>query len=297
MSKIMVLAETGFGKSLSLVGNPEVGILGLNPKTTYVISATSKPLPRRGSQILFPVTTLPELIAGTNRKARRIITNDAYDAAKALEFFATNKSPITDIALDDSNYFMQDYFMDKALQTGWDAPKKVGHFMAKLFTAMEKLDKMGINVWLFAHYETYSKNTGGDISFRMKTTGKSVQDYITPEGKMDVVLYGKDMFNPTTKVMERVYVTNKDGEFPAKSSPGMFSELYIPNDCAIIKKAVDEYYIKEKELEAEMMAEMGIVPTPEVVQQPVTEPAPQPEADTPPQFVAESNPPENQTTS
>lgn len=280
MSKIMVLAETGFGKSLSLAGNPEVEIIGLNPKTTYVVSATSKPLPRRGSQILFPVTTYPELVAGTNRKARRIITNDAYEVAKILEFFVANDSPITDVALDDSNYWMQDYFMEKALQTGWDAPKKIGHFMGKLFAAAEKLDKKGINVWFFAHYEDYKKNNVGEISYRMKTTGKAVQDWITPEGKMDVVLFGKKVFNATTKKQERIFVTNDDGEFPAKSAPGMFPELYIPNDCSIVKAAVDDYYNKEKEFEAELMKEAN------------AEPAQNP----PPLESKETNTPETQTT-
>ena len=48
MAKILILAKSGFGKSTSIGEIPELGIKGLDPKETYLISCVNKPLPFRG---------------------------------------------------------------------------------------------------------------------------------------------------------------------------------------------------------------------------------------------------------
>ena len=62
MPKILVLADSGFGKSSSIGKNVDenrgIDIKGLNPENTYIVSVTSKPLPFKGSNALFPVTSL-----------------------------------------------------------------------------------------------------------------------------------------------------------------------------------------------------------------------------------------------
>ena len=50
MAKIMILAKSGFGKSTSIGEIPELGIKGLDPKATFLISAVNKPLPFRGAK-------------------------------------------------------------------------------------------------------------------------------------------------------------------------------------------------------------------------------------------------------
>ena len=45
MARILVLAESGFGKSTSLGAIPEYDIKGLDPKETFYITATNKGLP------------------------------------------------------------------------------------------------------------------------------------------------------------------------------------------------------------------------------------------------------------
>lgn len=65
--------------------------------------------------------------------------------------------------------------------------------------------------------------------------------YITPEGKFEIVLYGKTLFDNKEKKSVRVFVTNFDGEYPSKSPVGMF-DLYIPNDLGYVIDKVEEYY-------------------------------------------------------
>lgn len=113
MSRILVLAKSGFGKTFSMGNIPELNHKGLQPKETYVISITSKPLTFPKSSSLYKVTTKDKLQEGN-----RVITNDPESIAQILEMLL--KSPFKNIVVDDFNYLMQDYYMDNALKGGWD---------------------------------------------------------------------------------------------------------------------------------------------------------------------------------
>ncbi len=236
MSKILILAESGFGKTTSLGRNLEIGIQGLNPKETFLITCTNKGLPWPGwkkqytpatpdgkGNLIMNASRTPELIP-------KMISN------------AGNREDILNILLDDSNYVMQDYYMSKALSTGYDVFKKIGSFMGAIFIASENIssDKHFI---MMAHYEEYKNSNLDSISFRYKTTGKMVQDYITPEGKFEIVLYGKQSIVEVEgkKTILKQFVTNFDGQFPAKSPQGMFPDLYIPNDLGYVIERVNAY--------------------------------------------------------
>ena len=233
MSKILILAKSGFGKSTSIGEIPELGLKGLDPKTTYLISCVNKPLPFRGANKKFVVTT-PNNPTGGNR----VITNDAEVVAKIINMLA--KSPYKNIVLDDMNYMAQDYYMKNALKGGWDTPKKIGYNTGLVFDAINNIpeDK---NIICLAHYEEYKDKNGDSISYRYKSTGNMVDQYITPEGKFEIVLYGKSSFDEKEKKSIREFVTNDDGVYPAKSPIGMF-DLYIPNDLGLVVDKIAEYY-------------------------------------------------------
>ena len=233
MSKVLILAKSGFGKSTSIGEIPELGLKGLDPKTTYLISCVNKPLPFRGANKKFVVTT-PNNPTGGNR----VIPNDAETVAKIINMLA--KSPYKNIVLDDMNYMAQDYYMKNALKGGWDTPKKIGYNTGLVFDAINAVpeDK---NIICLAHYEEYKDKNGDSISYRYKSTGNMVDQYITPEGKFEIVLYGKSSFDEKEKKSIREFVTNDDGVYPAKSPIGMF-DLYIPNDLGLVVDKITEYY-------------------------------------------------------
>ena len=243
MARTLILAESGFGKSSMIGPNPEIGIWGLDPKITYVISATTKILPFENSLNVFPVTTYEKLIGG-DTKGRKINTNSASEVAKII--LALIPTPIQHIVVDDTNYLMQDQYMKDALKSGWDAPKKIGYQMGLLFDAIEQASQQGKEIYVLAHWETYKKKNDSTISYRMKTTGNMVAEFITPEGKFENLFFGDESFDERTKVVKRFLVTNKDGTWPAKSAPGMFP-LHIPNDLGYIAKKVSNYFNGVKE--------------------------------------------------
>ena len=233
MSKVLILAKSGFGKSTSIGEIPELGLKGLDPKTTYLISCVNKPLPFRGANKKFVVTT-PNNPTGGNR----VITNDAEIVGKIINMLA--KSPYKNIVLDDMNYMAQDYYMKNALKGGWDTPKKIGYNTGLVFDAINNIpeDK---NIICLAHYEEYKDKNGDSISYKYKSTGNMVDSYITPEGKFEIVLYGKASYDEKEKKSIREFVTNDDGVYPAKSPIGMF-DLYIPNDLGLVVDKIAEYY-------------------------------------------------------
>lgn len=235
MAKILILAKSGFGKTTSIGSIPELDIKGLNPKETFIISCVNKPLPFRGGKSLYKITTTANIAQGN-----RIITNDAKEIANIIHILANPKSPFVNIVLDDMNYPSQDFYMKNALKGGWDTPKQIGYNMGLIFDAINEVpeDK---NIICLAHYEEYKDKNGDSISYKYKSTGNMVDAYITPEGKFEIVLYGKASFDEKEGKSIRQFVTNDDGVYPAKSPIGLF-DLYIPNDLGYVIEKIKEYY-------------------------------------------------------
>lgn len=235
MSKILVLAPSGFGKSTSVGHIPELGIQGLVPEETFLISVTSKDLPFKGSKGAYPICAPGDLKSG-----RRVITDDP----KAIDVILTQliTSPFKNIVWDDSNYVMQNWYMANALAKGWDAPKQIGFFMGKIFDAIEKLDAAGKNIIILAHGES-TPGVDGRIYMKYKATGKMVDEYLTVEGKVDVTLIGISRYDATEKKAVKEYLTNENESYSSAKSPvGMFDSLFIPNDLGLVVKKVNEYY-------------------------------------------------------
>ena len=241
MAKILVLAASGFGKSTSIGAIESLGIKGLNPEQTFVVSCTTKPLPFPRSAQLYKV--VEGLNPPTAEAGNRVICNDAGWIAKCIDYVIRKRPEIKNIVIDDMNYIMQDYYMANSLKQGYDTFKKIGKMMADVFGAIEKSST--VNFICMGHYEEYRSSAGDDMSYRFKTVGKMTQDFITPEGKFDIVLFGKQSYNAQAEEGKKVtkqFVTNYDGQYPSKSPVGMFDSLTIPNDLGLVISKVDAYY-------------------------------------------------------
>lgn len=115
--------------------------------------------------------------------------------------------------------------------------------MGLIFNAIKKIPETK-NIICCAHYEEFKDKNGDSISYKFKSTGKMVDDYITPEGNFDIILFGKQSFNQETKKPVKIFIKEFDGEYPAKDSLGVLDSLpdEIPNDLGIVVKAIEEYY-------------------------------------------------------
>lgn len=125
------------------------------------------------------------------------------------------------------------------------APKQIGFDMGKLFKIIEKFEGEGKNLIVLAHGEDVPK-PGGRIYTKLKTTGKMVDEYVTPEGKFDIVLVGTSKWDSTNKKSIKQYITNENEDYSSPKSPvGMFKELYVSNDLGPIIRTINAYYAGE----------------------------------------------------
>lgn len=232
--RIGVYADSGFGKTSSMGLDPKKDIEGLDPNETYLISMTSKDLPFPGSRGKYKVTTVDNLKGGNRIIARN--AQDVIDAMKALIV-----SPYKNIVWDDANYTMQDWYMANALSKGWDAPKIIGFNMGQIFDLMEQLHLAGKTVIMLAHPQ-YINEPDGRQKVAMKTTGKMVDEYVTPEGKLDMVILGKSRWDAVTKTNVKEFITDETESYSGLKNGGVPLPLHMKNDLGKIIEIAEAYY-------------------------------------------------------
>lgn len=234
--KNLILAPSGFGKSTSIGKIEELGIKGLNPKTTFVISTRARGLPFKNSHKDYKTISSP------NEEGNRIITNSPSKIAKIIKFLASKNSPFTDIVIDDYNFTMQDYYMKNSLVGGFDTFKTIGRDQYSIYEVMNTaFEGPSKNLWVLAHPEITPD--GVREKWVMKTVGKITRDSITPEGNFDMIFLGLSFWDDIENKVKKVFITNEHELVSgAKSWIGMFDSLEIPNDLGYIKNKINEYY-------------------------------------------------------
>lgn len=225
MASIAVVGESGTGKSTSVGPLEEIGIKGLDPKETVFINVSGKDLPFRGWKKLYS----GKLSEGGNY----VQTSDAKIIAEVVLYVSENRKEIKNIVVDDGQFIMGFEFMRRAKEKGYDKFSDIGHNMAKILEATRNT-REDLNVFYLWHPEIVNGVT------KMKTVGAMIDQYLTLEGLFTVVLYTKVSKGNDNKIKYE-FVTNNDTQYPAKSSVGMFNELYIPNDLGYVLDKINEY--------------------------------------------------------
>jgi hypothetical protein len=226
MASIAIVGKSGTGKSTSYGNFPELGIEGLNPKETAIFNIANKDLPFRGWKKLYT--------GKVNEGGNYLETSNADTIHKAINYISSNRADLKNIVIDDSQFIMAFEFMRRAKETGYGKFADLGVNMGKVIEAARNA-RPDLKVYFLWHPEQ-DKETG----YKMKTVGVMVDAYLTLEGLFTVVLYSKVSKGDDNK-MKYQFVTNYDGEFPAKSPIGMFKDMYIPNDLGFVSKSIDKY--------------------------------------------------------
>lgn len=226
MPSIAIVGKSGEGKSTSYGQIPELGIEGLNPKETFVVNVGGKDLPFRGWKTFY---------TGTNPGDGNYFAESNADLiAKAIKHISDNRPEIKNVVIDDGQFIMGFEFMRRAKETGYGKFADIGVNIAKVVEA-SRVARPDLKVYFLWHPE---RDSAGAL--KMKTVGKMVDDHLSLEGLFTVVMYTKVERGADNKVKYQ-FVTNNDGEFPAKSPFGMFKDLYIPNDLGKVSAQIDKY--------------------------------------------------------
>lgn len=226
MSSIAIVGKSGTGKSTSYGNFPELGIKGLNNKETVIVNVSGKDLPFRGWKRLYT----GKITEGGNYYE----SSDAEKISKLIIHISDKRTDIKNIVIDDAQYVAAFEFMRRAKEVGYSKYADIGVNLGKVVEAARTTRK-DLKVYFLWHPENDREN-----GYKMKTVGNMVDNYLTLEGLFTVILYTKVSKGNDNKIKYE-FVTNHDGEFPAKSPIGLFSELYIPNDLGTVSNLIDSY--------------------------------------------------------
>jgi ABC-type dipeptide/oligopeptide/nickel transport system ATPase component len=216
---IGIVGATGTGKSTS--------IKHLDPKTTYIINTAKKELPFKGSEKLYN----PE-----NKNYKEI--DEITEITRQIKLISDKAPHIKNIVIEDSNYMMAFRMADKANEVGYTKFTVMAKDMVDLFREARRL-RDDLKIFYFSHPETI-EDSGEIVGYKMKTSGKMLDNQIVLEGLFTICLYTH--VEDTKEGANYYFVTNRYKKYPAKSPSGMFDEIKIPNNLQIVANSIDEYY-------------------------------------------------------
>lgn len=196
----LILGKSGSGKSTSL--------RNFNPNEVALIQVIRKPLPFPGASAWQPlVTDDHDKIIRASRKTQRKV-----------------------IVIDDFQYMLANEFMRRSAEKGFEKFTEIGRHTWDVFDALLKLPD-DVRVYILSHTE---ESEAGQI--KMKTIGKMLDEKITLEGMVTIVL------RSVVQDGHNFFSTRNNGSDTTKAPMGMFEDDMIDNDLAAVDAAICAYY-------------------------------------------------------
>lgn len=207
----MILGKSGTGKSTSL--------RNLDPAATLLIQVIRKPLPFRSAG-------WTHYHRDTNKTGNVFVTESWADIITLMR-----KTQRKVIVIDDFQYLMANEFMRRSDEKGYDKFTDIAKHAWEVLTVASDLAP-DVRVYILSHLEE-DATTG---AAKIKTVGKMLDEKITPEGLVTIVL--------RTVVDGGVYqfATRNSGNDTTKSPMGLFDADRIDNDLAAVDAAICGYY-------------------------------------------------------
>lgn len=176
----------------------------------------------------------PEQVSVVNVLGKPFPFRNKLNAYRSDDYGAIDnyikKTPKSSIVVDDSTYLMTNEFMRTAGQSGYQKFTTMAQNFNAIVNVARDLPDDKI-VYFLGHLE---RDADGHEKF--KTIGKLLDEKVCVEGIFTIVL--------KTVVQDGHYYfsTQNNGSDVSKSPMGMFSDILIDNDLAMVDKAIREYY-------------------------------------------------------
>lgn len=223
---VVILGPSGSGKSTS--------IKNLDPKETMVLAleTINKTLPFKGSRKLY------------NKENKNYFAlKDYSQIISYMESASKNLPNVHNIIIEDATYIMRTEFFDRATEVGYQKFTDLADHFRKIIAKGTTL-RDDINVFLVLHSEPVTES-GDVVGYKVATVGKLLDEKYNPLESVTVTLFAKPKFdedgNPQFGFWTQKRKVN-GVELPCKTPDGMFKEEFIPNDLALVVKAMNEYY-------------------------------------------------------
>lgn len=224
MGKILiVVGPTGSGKSRS--------IKNLDPAKTVVVNVLKKDLPFKGSRALY------------STQNKNLANLDKWDDVVGfIEHISSSQPHITTLVIDDARFIVEKELFRRAKETGYGKFTEMAAHFQKIIETAENA-RGDLNVVLMLHDDDVISD-GAVVAKKVKMSGKMIEDHYNPLEVVPICLYCKPSMEKTSTTYQ--FYTHKcmvgTAEIPAKTPEDMFTENTIPNDLALVFKAMDEYY-------------------------------------------------------
>lgn len=207
----VILGKSGTGKSTSL--------RNFDPATTMLIQVIRKPLPFRAPGWSY--------YDKENSPTGNIFVTEKWDTIILL----MRKTQRKVIVVDDFQYLLANEFMRRTDERGYDKFTDIAKHAWEVMMAASDLPP-DVRVYLLSHIEE-NEATG---AMKMKTIGKMLDEKITPEGLVTIVL------RTTVEDGKYLFVTRNNGMDTTKSPMGLFDADKIENDLKAADDAIADYY-------------------------------------------------------
>jgi hypothetical protein len=217
---IGIVGGTGTGKSTS--------IKHLDPKETYIINVARKELPFKGSSKMYNAE---------NKNYKEV--DEIVEITRLLKTISEKAEHIKNVIIEDSNYMMAFRMAEKATEVGFTKFSVLAKDMVDLFKEARKL-RDDLKIFYFTHPDTV-EDSGEIVSYKMKTSGKALDNQIVLEGLFTICLY-THVEEKKEGTAEYYFITNRYKKYPAKSPDGMFEEVKMPNNLQLVVDKINEYY-------------------------------------------------------
>lgn len=219
------------------------GLRNLNPKEVFVISPFKANMPIPGYTLVNKVWSEGNLAKIT----------DIRNLPGAFSLINSKRPDIKYLVVEDITHYFNAYTMSPGFRSLSSDSKKSwsrwGDFGADVFNALfHGIAGLRDDLTVINHFHTESVITAHGEAVKIKSPGNLLEKEVDIPSYFDVMLYTDvvpvNKQNPQPASERYRYVTNNDGYYPAKSPLGMFDEIYIPNDMALVIKAVRDHKAK-----------------------------------------------------
>lgn len=221
---VIILGKSGTGKSTS--------IKNLDPKETVIFNTLKKRLPFKGSNTLYNI-----------ENKNMFILDEYTQLIQYLESISKNATHVKNIIIDDMIYIMRKEYFRRAKEAGYQKYTELAQHFQQIISTCENL-RDNLNIFFILHSEDVTSDNSL-TGYKVSTIGKLLDSQYNPVEVVPMVLYSDIKYDDKGNATYGFYThrtMNGAVEIPAKSPDEMFKEDFIPNDLALVVKAMNEYY-------------------------------------------------------